>query len=107
MEDIFTYFGNTDEYGGVIQFSGDCDGNDSVYSDRMFGWDHEKYNECCRKVWGDEGQLFYDDRRPEEVERFLRLYTGDDTLVLCRIIRYENQSTGYPYWRFDYKTDKH
>ena len=105
---IVTYYGfdNTDKYGGVIQFSGETEGTHGVYSDRMNGWDHNKYNECCRKVWNNEGQLFYEDRSPAEVEKFLRLYIEDDTLVLCKITRYENQSNGYPYWRFDYTTNK-
>ena len=105
---IVTYYGfdNTDKYGGVIQFSGETEGTHSVYSDRMIGCDHTKYNKCCQKVWNDKGQLFYEDRSPAEVEKFLRLYIEDDTLVLCKITRYENQSNGYPYWRFDYKTNK-
>ena len=57
-------------------------------------------------MWNDEGQLFYEDRSPAEVEQFLRLYIEDDTLVLCKFTRYENQSNGYPYWRFDYTTNK-
>jgi hypothetical protein len=106
MSDMITYFGPVDKYGGVIQFSSDTEGTHSVYSDRMYGWNSEKYNECCQKIWNNMGQCFYEDRRPEDVERFLRLYTGDDTLVLCKIIRYENQSNGYPYWRFDYTSNK-
>ena len=37
---------------------------DSVYSDRLIQWDHEKYNDSIFKVFGNHGQLFYD-REPE------------------------------------------
>jgi hypothetical protein len=95
---------NKDEYGGTIQYDSGVTPKQSVYSDRMHGWDYKKFNECCREVWGNEGQAFYSDRTPDEVQKFLRLYTGDETLELCRIIHYENQSNGYPVWRFDYNT---
>ena len=102
---IVTVFPNKDKYGGVIQFDNNAEPKHSVYSDRMYGWNSKKYNECCRSIWNDESQVFYDDRTPEEVERFLRAYTEDETLTLCRIIRYE-RIDGYSVWRFDYNTEK-
>jgi len=78
--------------------------NSSVYSDRMLQWDWNKFNECAKKVFGNEGQIFYD-RDPEDIEKFLRLYFDEPNLILCRITQHCNQSTGYPLWRFDYKKE--
>lgn len=100
---------NCGEYdGGVIQhFDGNAEAiTDSVYSDRLYGWNYDKYNEACMRVWGNTGQGFYSNRTPDQVEKFLQIYTGDDSIRLHRILRFENYSNGYPYWRFDYsKTD--
>ena len=98
-------YGNRDEYGGTIQYDNGIKAKHTVYSDRMHQWDYKKYNDCCRKVWSNEGQQFYSDRRPEDVEKFLRLYTSDESLTLCRIIRYKRMN-GYCVWRFDYNTNK-
>lgn len=106
MDEVIYFGGNYDKYEGLIQFSNGIEPKHSVYSDRLLGWNYEKFNECCQKVWGDAGQAFYSDRKPKEVEKFLRFYTDDETLTLCRIIQYENMSNGYPYWRFDYITNK-
>ena len=73
----------------------------SVYSDRLFQWDSQKYNQCCREVWKNEAQSFYD-RDASDIEKFLQLYLGDSNVRLCRVLQDENRATGYPYWRFDY-----
>ena len=44
----------------------------------------DKYNKCCMEVWGDQGQYFYGDRKPNDVERFLQLYIGKDNIRLCK-----------------------
>jgi len=103
MEEVTYYRIDTDKYGGHIQYDNFETPTNSVYSDRMIGWSMDKYNKCCMEVWGDQGQYFYDDRKPNEVERFLQLYIGKDNIRLCGIIRYENQSNGFPYWQFSYK----
>lgn len=74
----------------------------TVYSDRLFQWDHKKYDELCLKHWDNRGQYF-DCRTGEEIEAFLRDYIGEQKLILCRIEQHENKSTGYPLWRFDYR----
>lgn len=69
------------------------------YSDRLFQWNSDRYNECCEQVWGNKGQYF-DCRTPEEIQKFLQLYYGDDNLVLYQIVEGCNQGNGYPYWIF-------
>ena len=73
----------------------------TVYSDRLHQWDYKKYNELCKKHFGNEGQ-YWGGRNPKLIEAFLRDYMNDQSVVLCRIEEHENRATGYPLWRFDY-----
>lgn len=73
-----------------------------VYSDRLRQSDHAKFDECCMAVWKSDGQQFYD-RSPEQIEKFLRLYFGDDQLKLTGVEQECNVSNGYPYWIFFFR----
>ena len=73
------------------------------YSDRLREWDRAKFNECCMAVWGNTGHGFAR-RSAADVEKFLRLYYGDDQLRLTGIEQECNVSSGYPYWIFYYKS---
>lgn len=73
----------------------------TVYSDRLYRMDYEKYNRLCKVIWGNESQYFYD-RKPEDIEKFLCLYFNKD-IKLQRIKEECNSSNGFPYWRFDFK----
>ncbi len=73
----------------------------TVYSDRLYQWDYKKYNDLCKKHFGNEGQYF-SGRKPELIEVFIRDYMNDQSVMLCRIEEHENRVTGYPLWRFDY-----
>ena len=73
----------------------------TVYSDRLYQWDWKRFNKCCEEVFGNSGQYF-DNRKPEDIEKFLSLYFGK-TVKLHVVMQYCNQSTGFPYWRFDYE----
>lgn len=73
----------------------------SVYSDRLFQWDPDKYDSLCVKHFGDEGQYF-NNREPDAIQEFLREYTGRETLELIAIEEGANVSNGYPYWVFHY-----
>jgi len=75
--------------------------SETVYSDRLYSWDSEKYNKCCLKVWNNKGQYF-DNRKPEDIEKFLSLYM-DMKIKLTAIVEGCNVSNGYPYWVFYYK----
>ena len=78
--------------------------DNTVYSDRLYRWDTEKYNRLCRRYWDDEAQHFYE-RHPKQIEAFLRDYFGHPNLILTLIEQQCNQATGFPVWRFDYLTD--
>lgn len=77
--------------------------NHVVYSDRLWQWDSDKYDRCCDEVWGNKGQYF-DNRKPDEIERFLSLYFGEK-IKLTAIMQGCNVSNGYPYWIFYYENE--
>lgn len=79
--------------------------NDTVYSDRLFQWDSQKYNKLCKKHFGNEGQYF-DGRSPSIIEKFLQDYYGNKNLKLILIEQGCNVSSGYPYWVFSSKIVK-
>ena len=73
----------------------------AVYSDRLFQWDWEKYNKCCKEVFKNTGQ-FFDKREPKEIEKFLSLYFNKE-IKLTAVAQGCNQATGYPFWVFFYE----
>jgi hypothetical protein len=86
----------------VPQFDNGQKSTDTVYSDRLMQWDFAKHDELCQKHFGNKGQI-WSSREPEKIEAFLRDYTGNQNIVLCRVEELENKHNGYPYWRFDFK----
>lgn len=77
--------------------------NSSVYSDRLYQWDSEKFNKLCLKHFGDQGQCFYD-REVTKIEAFLREYNNKPELQLVSIEQGCHVSNGYPFWVFHYCT---
>lgn len=75
--------------------------DDTVYTDRMLGWDRKKHDELCQKHFGNTGQ-FWDNRDWGSIENFMKDWTGNDKLELVRVMQYCNHSSGYPTWRIDY-----
>lgn len=73
----------------------------SLYSDRMWQWNYEKFDKCCEMVFGNSGQMFYD-RTPEDINSFINLYLGKE-VRLTAILQGCNVSTGFPYWVFVYE----
>ena len=71
----------------------------SAYSDRMYGWNPDKFNKACLEVFGNSGQSF-DDRSSEQIELFLNKYFDKNTLRLTEIRRWVNCSNGFPLWSF-------
>jgi hypothetical protein len=73
----------------------------SIYSDRLFTWDHDKHDELCIKHFDNVSQQ-WGNRNPNSITLFLRDWTGSEELMLTRIVEYCNVSSGYPCWRLDY-----
>jgi hypothetical protein len=92
-------------YDGFITWRGgkNEEVNSTIYSDRLLQWDMKKYDELSKKHFGNAGQIFYD-RQPKDIESFLRDWTGDIKLKLIFVMEYCNVSSGFPLWRFDYRT---
>lgn len=76
----------------------------AVYSDRLWQQDSEKYDKSWKDAGGD-GYRF-DNAPTDVVEKFLRLFYGDNELSLEAIGEGANQSTGYPYWVFWFKQSR-
>lgn len=68
-----------------------------AYTDRILHWDWDKHNEACRHVWNNEGQ-YWQDRTPEEIERFLNYYYDRSDFKVTKIVQSVNHSSGYPLW---------
>jgi len=73
----------------------------TVWTDRLYQWDYEKYNNLCEKYFGNTSQ-YWNNREPEKVELFLQDYLEKPNLKLVLIMEYCNASSGYPLWRFIY-----
>ena len=92
--------------GEVIQYENNSiESNSSVYSDRMWQWNPEKFNSLSLKYFGDTGQHFYENRPIKLVESFLCEYLSKE-IKLARITRHKNVSNGDSLWLFDYHEQK-
>lgn len=97
-----TPFSHPYSYEEYVIWKGDYnENNDAVYSDRLYSWDSEKYNECCQKVFNDKRQIF-NGSKPEDIEKFLSLYFEKE-IKLTAIVQGCNAGNGYPYWAFCYE----
>lgn len=74
----------------------------TVYSDRLYQWNSEKYDKCCKKVWNNVGQWFEERcKNPENIQTFLSLYFEKEC-DLVAVITTTNVSTGFPLSCFYY-----
>lgn len=89
----------------VVMFSTGAQGNGYNDSDHLWLADSRKYNEVSRRLFGDESQLWWDSRTPQQVEQFLRDYFDNPKLVLVKIQKMYNVSNGGPVWGFSYQTE--
>ncbi len=72
----------------------------TVYTDRLFQWDHKKHDSLCQEHFGDKKQ-YWDNRESKKIEKFLSDYFGRKIILIANI-QYVNMSSGYPVWRLDY-----
>ena len=77
--------------------------NGTIYSDRLMQWDYKKARALMKKYFNEDGD-YWDNRNPSQIQDFLREWTGDKNLKLILIMEYCNVSSGYPVWRFDYRS---
>lgn len=95
-------------YDGYVEWRGghNSEITDTVYSDRLYQWDWEKYNRCRNEVYGNAGQYFDGYQEHDKIEKLLQLYMNEPKLKLILVMQYCNMSSGYPLWRFDYNIPK-
>lgn len=74
----------------------------AVYHDRMWESDSVKFDMAWKDAGGDGFR--FNNAPTDVVEKFLRLFYEDNGLTLEAIGEGANQSTGYPYWVFWFKT---
>lgn len=77
--------------------------NLTVYSDHLLIQDYKKTRELMTKHFKNEGD-YYTNRKPNDIEAFLRERLNKPNLKLIFIMEYCHQQSGYPYWRFDVNT---
>ncbi len=75
--------------------------NNTLYSDRLYQQNPERFSRVSKKVWGDDGQDF-NQRKPEQIEEFLRILFDDETVELVAVIQGCNIHNGNPLWAFRY-----
>jgi hypothetical protein len=73
-----------------------------VYSDRIVQWDNKKARKLMKKHFKTTGDYYYD-RKPEEIEAFLRDYFSEPSIELIYIMEGCNVSSGFPYWVFGFE----
>lgn len=108
-EDIRTRSEYMYSYSPILRYQGndtDHPNLSSVYHDRMWGWDYDKYRRCAKEAYGDAGQMGLENHSITQHEKLLRSFFDDETIVLVRLIEYCNASNGYPCYRFDYYSTK-
>lgn len=77
--------------------------NNTVYSDRLRQWDHEKCRRLQRKHFGKETD-YWNNVPASKIQDFLREYWDSPELEVVLVMEYCNVSSGYPLWRVDYYT---
>ena len=90
-------------YDGFVTWRGgeNKEANETIYSDRLLRQNYEKTRKLMKKHFGNEGD-YYSGRTPEKIEMFLSEWLGKK-VKLIYIMEYCNNSSGYPYWRFEIK----
>jgi len=71
-----------------------------VYSDRLIQWDREKFDTCCKAVFGKILSIFPMD--PPKIQSLLQIYFGKNIKILG-LEKACNVSNGYPYLIIYYK----
>lgn len=79
--------------------------NSTVYSDRLRMWDDKKLTHLMKKHCGTTGD-YWDGIEPLKIQAFLRAWFDDSRLKLILVMQECNVSSGYPLWRFGFKTSK-
>lgn len=89
------------ESGSGVLFGTGEQATGTVYLDRLYQWDTEKYNRCAEKHFGDRRQSL-GRTTPQQTQDFLSDYLGR-SVVVVKITRTTGYFDGYWYYQIDYR----
>lgn len=90
-------------YDPILQFSTGEQPDGSCYSDRLMSWyGYDVVRKTMQKHFGEQGD-YWNQRKPEAIQGFLRELLSYPELKLTRIEEHCNVATGYPVWFFAYQ----
>lgn len=98
-----TKYSHPYNYDPIVLIDSKAEGDESAYSDRMVGWNYDKFYACLHKINDGKGEMAFrwGDRRL--VTALMRDYNDDPGLQVTRVVEMCNASTGYPVWLVVYK----
>lgn len=90
-------------YDPIVLIDSGKEGDGSSYSDRMVGWDHDKFYTCLGKLNNGKGEMMFSWGNRKLVTAFMQDYNDDPGLEVTRVVEMCNVSNGYPVWLIVYK----
>lgn len=73
----------------------------TAYHDRMMQWDVKAWNRACGKSGGRAPHRYMNKK---QAQQFLSAYYEDKPVEIIALAEGCNQSSGYPYWIFYWKS---
>lgn len=98
-----TKFSHPYSYDPIVLVDTGAKGDASAYSDRMVGWNYEKFYACLGKINNGKGEMAFRWGDRKLVTALMRDYNDDPALEVTRVVEMCNASTGYPVWLVVYK----
>jgi hypothetical protein len=98
-----TKYSHPYSYDPIVLLDSGTEGDGSAYSDRMVGWDYNKFYACMGKINDGKGEMCFRWGSRELVTAFMRDYNDDPGLIVTRVVEMCNVSNGYPVWLVVYK----
>lgn len=90
-------------YDPIVLLDSKTKGDASAYSDRMVGWNYDKFYACLHKINDGKGEMGFRWSDRNLVTALMRDYNDDPGLQVTRVVEMCNASTGYPVWLVVYK----
>ena len=98
-----TKYSHPYSYDPIVLIDTGVKGDASAYSDRMVGWNYDKFYACLGKINNGKGEMAFRWGDRKLVTALMRDYNDDPALEVTRVVEMCNASTGYPVWLVVYK----
>lgn len=98
-----TKYSHPYSYDPIVLFDTREKGDASAYSDRMVGWNYNKFYACMGKLNNGKGEMAFRWSDRQLVTALMRDYNDDPVLEVTRVVEMCNASNGYPVWLVVYK----